>query len=127
MTDLLFKAQASHNFVFKAFCLIGLNLQEESRLPIGGKGGVMWLTARTSGVPGQNGYQLPDSATTNSRTTRYLCAAAHLRRPMLPDKVIDPGMTEPRPARPVGRAYALRVLSGPGGVIPTSSVTSSRS
>jgi len=41
---------------------------------------------------------------------------------MLPDKVIDPGMTEPRPARPVGRAYALRVLSGPGGVIPTSSV-----
>jgi hypothetical protein len=41
---------------------------------------------------------------------------------MLPDKVIDPGMAEPRPARPVGRAYALRVLSGPGGVIPTSSV-----
>ena len=41
---------------------------------------------------------------------------------MLPDKVIDPGMTESRPPRPVGRAYALRVLSGPGGVIPTSSV-----
>jgi hypothetical protein len=41
---------------------------------------------------------------------------------MLPDKVTDPGMTESRPPRPVGRAYALRVLSGPGGMIPTSSV-----
>lgn len=74
----------------------------------------MWMTARTSGVPGQNGDRLPDSATTNSRTTRYLCAAAHLRQPMLPDTVIDPGTTESRPSRPVGRAYALRVLFGPG-------------
>jgi hypothetical protein len=41
---------------------------------------------------------------------------------MMPDKVIDPGMTKPRPPRPVGRAYALRVLFGAGGVIPTSSV-----
>ena len=82
----------------------------------------MWMTARTSGVPGQNGDRLPDSATTNSRTTRYLCAAAHLRQPMLPDTVIDPGTTESRPSRPVGRAYALRVLFGPGGMIPMSSV-----
>jgi hypothetical protein len=122
VADVRFKAQVSHNFVLEAFRLNGLNLQEDSRPAIGGKGGVMWLTARTSGVPGQNGDQLPDSAATNSRTTRYLCTAAHLRRPMLPDKVIDPGMTESRPPRPVGRAYALRVLSGPGGVIPTSSV-----
>jgi len=46
----------------------------------------------------------------------------HLRRPMLPDKVIDPGMirTQAPPPTGPGGAYALRVLSGPGGVIPTS-------
>jgi hypothetical protein len=53
-----------------------------------------------------------------SAATRYLCAAAHLRRSMLPDEIDDPDTLQPRPPRPVGRAYARRVLFERQGLVP---------
>ena len=82
----------------------------------------MWLTARTIGRAGQHGKQPPDIATTNSRATVSLSAASHLRQAMQPAQITDPGTTTPRPALPVGRTYALRVLFGAEGVIPMYSV-----
>ena len=83
----------------------------------------MRLTAKTAGVPGsQNGHHDQYSDISKSRATSYLSAAAHLRRPMLPDEITDPGAIDARPPLPVGRAYAVRVLFGAGGVIPISSV-----
>jgi hypothetical protein len=41
---------------------------------------------------------------------------------MQPTQITDPGTTTPRPALPVGRTYALRVLFGAEGVIPMYSV-----
>ena len=72
--------------------------------------------------PGQHGNRPPDIAAMNSRTTRSLSAAAHLRQVMQPDQVTDPGTTAPRPALPVGRAYALRVLFSAEGAIPAPGV-----
>jgi hypothetical protein len=82
----------------------------------------MWLRARIAGRPGQHGNRPPDIAAMNSRTTRSLSAAAHLRQVMQPDQVTDPGTTAPRPALPVGRAYALRVLFSAEGAIPAPGV-----
>jgi hypothetical protein len=83
----------------------------------------MSLTPEPSGVPAtQNGRDSPDNDISASRTTRYLSAAAHLRRPMLPDQVTDPGSVTSRPPLPVGRAYALRVLFFPGGQVPMSAI-----
>jgi hypothetical protein len=50
--------------------------------------------------------------------TRYLCAAAHLRRPMLPGTVRDGEDAKTRPPHPVGRAYARRVIRAPGIIAP---------
>jgi hypothetical protein len=52
-----------------------------------------------------------------STATRYLCAAAHLRRSMLPEEITETGMA-PRAPLPVGRVYALQVLFGPGRHVP---------
>ncbi len=49
--------------------------------------------------------------------TRYLCAAAHLRRSMLPRKVRDGEGEQERDPHPVGRAFARRVIRGPGIVV----------
>jgi len=50
--------------------------------------------------------------------TRYLCVAAHLRRAMLPGRVRDGASGGERDPRPVGRAYARRVIRGPGIIAP---------
>lgn len=50
--------------------------------------------------------------------TRYLCAAAHLRRPMLPRTVRDGEEAAERDPHPVGRAFARHVIRGPGIIAP---------
>ena len=65
----------------------------------------------TPGIPAsRDGYRTSGHAIPAIRNTRYLSAAAHLRRQMLPNEVTDPGTGTPRPPLPVGRAYAIRVL-----------------
>jgi hypothetical protein len=53
-----------------------------------------------------------------SKATRYLCAAAHLRRSLLPDHIIDPDTMIARSPEPVGRRYALYALFGLHGTMP---------
>jgi hypothetical protein len=50
--------------------------------------------------------------------TRYLCAAAHLRRSMLPRRVRDSTLERERAPHAVGREYARRVIRGPGVIAP---------
>lgn len=54
--------------------------------------------------------------------TRYLCAAAHLRLSMVPRRVRDSAAGTARDPHPVGRAYARRVLRGPGIIAPSPGV-----
>jgi hypothetical protein len=75
--------------------------------------------ARTSIVPvPRNGHRVPGADIPAIRNTRYLRAAAHLRRSMLPDEISDPDTGTSRPPRPVGRAYAIQVLFRHGSRIP---------
>ena len=69
-----------------------------------------------------NGQQPAGSDFAESQATRYLSAAAYLRRAMLPDEITELGMLVPRPPLPVGRAYAIKVLFKPEGVLPMSAV-----
>ncbi len=74
---------------------------------------------QSPGIPvSRNGYRAPGADIPAIRNTRYLSAAAHLRRSMLPDEVTDPGTGIPRPPLPVGRAYAIQVLFRHGSRIP---------
>jgi hypothetical protein len=57
-----------------------------------------------------------------SIATRYLSAAAYLRRAMLPAQITELGRATPRPPLPVGRAYAMRVLFHADGALPMSAV-----
>jgi hypothetical protein len=59
-----------------------------------------------------NGHRPVNGDFTESQATRYLSAAAYLRRAMLPDEITELGRFAPRPPLPVGRPYALRVLFG---------------
>jgi hypothetical protein len=56
--------------------------------------------------------QSPDSRISASKATLYLSAAPHLRR----------GMFRRRPARPVGRSFAVRALFGADRVVPMPAV-----
>jgi hypothetical protein len=77
------------------------------------------LAAQTPGIPAaRNGHHIPGNDIPAIRNTRYLRAAAHLRRSMLPDEITDPDTGISRPPRPVGRAYATRVLFWHGSRIP---------
>ena len=87
----------------------------------------MKLRAATPNVPAsQNGHSPPDSDISVSHATRYLCAAAHLRRSMLPDEVAEPGLLGKRSPLPVGRSYARRVLFRAEGLVPMSAVDDRR-
>jgi hypothetical protein len=68
-----------------------------------------------------NGHHPPKNDFGESQATRYLSAAAYLRRTMLPDEITELGMS-PRAPYPVGRAYAIRVLFGPSGALAMSAV-----
>jgi len=57
-----------------------------------------------------------------SQATRYLSAAAYLRRTMLPDEITELGMPTPRAPYPVGRAYAIGVLFRARGAVAMSAV-----
>jgi hypothetical protein len=75
--------------------------------------------AQTPGIPAsRNGYYAPGNDIPAIRNTRYLRAAAHLRRSMLPGEISDPDTDTTRPPLPVGRAYAIQVLFRHGGRIP---------
>jgi hypothetical protein len=75
--------------------------------------------APTSGIPASSsGHYAPGKDIPAIRNTRYLRAAAHLRRSMLPDEITDPDMATSRPPLPVGRAYAIQVLFRHGSRIP---------
>jgi hypothetical protein len=57
--------------------------------------------------------------------TRYLSAAAHLRKAMLPARISDAsrsGTPVSRVPHPVGRSYAMRVLLSAEGVVPMPAV-----
>lgn len=54
--------------------------------------------------------------------TRYLSAAAYLRRVMLAAEIVELGKPVPRQPLPVGRRYALRVLFGAQGGLPMCAV-----
>jgi hypothetical protein len=69
-----------------------------------------------------NGHRPVNGDFTESQATRYLSAAAYLRRAMLPDEITELGRFAPRPPLPVGRPYALRVLFRDEGVLPMSAV-----
>jgi hypothetical protein len=69
-----------------------------------------------------NDHRPAGSDFTESQATRYLSAAAYLRRAMLPDEITELGRFLPRPPLPVGRLYALRVLFRDEGVLPMSAV-----
>jgi hypothetical protein len=69
-----------------------------------------------------NGHRPESGDFTESLATRYLSAAAYLRRTMLPDEITELGIFLPRPPLPVGRAYAIRVLFRAEGVLPMSAV-----
>src|SRR2546430_14919843 len=75
--------------------------------------------ARTPIVPvPRDGHHVLGTEIPAIRNTRYLRAAAHLRRSMLPDEITDPDMATSRPPLPVGRAYAIQVLFRHGSRIP---------
>ena len=61
-----------------------------------------------------------------SLATRYLSAAAYLRRAMLPDEITELGMPLPRSPLPVGRPFAIQVLFRPEGVLPMPAVNAER-
>lgn len=74
---------------------------------------------RTSIGPAQ-----PDGHPLNA-ATRYLSAAAHLRKAMLPVQISDASQFSkpvPRIPHPVGRSYAMRVLLSAEGKIPMPAV-----
>jgi len=74
---------------------------------------------QSPGIPAsRNGYRAPGADIPAIRNTRYLSAAAHLRRSMLPNEVTDPATGTSRPPLPVGRAYAIQVLFRHGSRIP---------
>ncbi len=68
-----------------------------------------------------NGHHPAVNDFEDSQPTRYLSAAAYLRRSMLPDEITELGLP-PRAPYPVGRAYAIRVLFGPSGTLPMTAV-----
>ncbi len=75
--------------------------------------------AQTPGIPASHsGYRTLVSDIPAIRNTRYLSAAAHLRRSMLPNEIDDPDTGISRPPLPVGRAYAIHVLFRHGSRIP---------
>ena len=74
-----------------------------------------------SGSFSPNGHHPTVNDFGESQATRYLSAAAYLRRTMLPDEITELGMV-PRAPYPVGRAYAIRVLFGPSGALAMSAV-----
>ena len=79
----------------------------------------MSLIAQTPGIPAaRNGHYTPGTDIPAIRNTRYLRAAAHLRRSMLPDEITDPVTGTSRAPRRVGRAYAIQVLFRHGSRIP---------
>jgi hypothetical protein len=83
----------------------------------------MKLKAATPGPPASpNGRYPPGSDISVSHATRYLSAAAHLRRSMLSDTIKDPDLQAARPPLAVGRKYARRVLRGAEGAVPVSAV-----
>jgi hypothetical protein len=87
----------------------------------------MKLKATTPAIPASpNGGHPDGSDIPVSHATRYLSAAAHLRRPMLPDEIKDPDLTGPRPPLPVGRSYARRVLRYAEGSVPVTAVDSNK-
>jgi hypothetical protein len=87
----------------------------------------MGSMTQTPGIPAsRDGYSTSGNAIPAIRNTRYLSAAAHLRRPMLPNEVTDPGTGTSRPPLPVGRAYAIRVLFRHGSRIPMLAVDMAR-
>jgi hypothetical protein len=59
-----------------------------------------------------NGHHSRQRIHDTTTATRYLCAAAHLRRSMMPEKITEPGILRERKPYPVGRAYCLAVLGG---------------
>jgi hypothetical protein len=69
-----------------------------------------------------NGHHPAGIEFAESQATRYLSAAAYLRRAMLPDEITELGRRLPRPPLPVGRAYAWRVLFRAPGYLPMSAV-----
>ena len=69
-----------------------------------------------------NGHSPAGGEFPETQATRYLSAAAYLRRAMLPDEITELGMRLPRAPLPVGRAYAIRVLFGSQGALPMSAV-----
>ena len=69
-----------------------------------------------------NGHRPKGRDFADGHATRYLSAAAYLRRTMLPDEITELGMRLPRPPLPVGRAYAMRVLFRAEGGLPMSAV-----
>ena len=69
-----------------------------------------------------NGRHPPDSNFAASIATRYLSAAAYLRRAMLPAEITELGRAAPRQPLPVGRPYAWRVLFHADGALPMSAV-----
>jgi hypothetical protein len=84
---------------------------------------VMKLAAAVPATPAPlNGRHPPGSDISVSHATRYLSAAAHLRRPMLPDKITESGLLAARQPMPVGRTYAKRVLRDAEGLVPVSAV-----
>jgi hypothetical protein len=71
-----------------------------------------------------DGPTQPDGQSLNE-ATRYLSAAAHLRKAMLPAQVSDASrFSRPvsRVPHPVGRSYAIRVLWGAEGAVPMPAV-----
>lgn len=79
------------------------------------------VTAPANSLPA-HGHQPIGRDFTEGEATRYLSAAAYLRRAMLPDEITELGMRLPRPPLPVGRAYAMRVLFRAEGGLPMSAV-----
>ncbi len=83
----------------------------------------MKFTTATPAAPASpDPHHFPASDISARHVTRYLSAAAHLRRPMLPDKITEPGLPAARQPMPVGRTYARRVLRDAEGLVPVSAV-----
>ena len=74
---------------------------------------------RTPSMPvAGDGQHAPHDDIPAFRNTRYLRAAAHLRRSMIPKQITDLATGISRPPLPVGRAYAVQVLFRHGSRIP---------
>jgi hypothetical protein len=83
------------------------------------------VTAPENDFP-PDGHRPAGSDFAESLATRYLSAAAYLRRAMLPDEITELGMLLPRSPLPVGRAFAIQVLFRPAGVLPMPAVNVER-